>query len=157
MQVSPRSDRPNPDLTNNMRWRLATLEKRDPDYELIVGVVVMPLCALVLGLVSRIPLAWLPACRFHRATGWPCPSCGVSRALAALMRGDLASTWRLQPLLVIMAGLALGYIAYAVVVVAARLPRLRVTAFTPTDRRWLAISLIALILANWAYLVLAGV
>jgi hypothetical protein len=31
-----------------------------------------------------------PPCWFHRLTGWHCPGCGATRALHALLHGDLA-------------------------------------------------------------------
>lgn len=59
----------------------------------------------------------LPAlpCPLHAATGFPCPGCGLSRAGAALLRGDAIEALRLHafaPLLalgglVVLAGIAL--------------------------------------------------
>ena len=36
--------------------------------------------------------AWLPECVFHRVTGLHCPGCGNTRALHALVHGDLAAS-----------------------------------------------------------------
>lgn len=46
-------------------------------------------------------LAWGPPCLFTLALGHPCPGCGMTRALLALLHGDLAAAWghnRLSPL-----------------------------------------------------------
>jgi len=46
------------------------------------------------GLVVAVP----EACAFHRATHLACPTCGMTRSLAALARGDLATSLGLHPL-----------------------------------------------------------
>ena len=46
-------------------------------------------------------MAWLLTgivCTFASTTGLPCPSCGLTRALAAALHGDLALAFRLHPL-----------------------------------------------------------
>jgi hypothetical protein len=52
---------------------------------------------ILLGIAGGVALAWtrlplaLPAtCLFRRLTGWPCPSCGLTRATCALAHGQ----WR---------------------------------------------------------------
>jgi hypothetical protein len=40
------------------------------------------------------------ACLLASFTGLPCPSCGITRAAAALLRGDLASSFRFYPPLI---------------------------------------------------------
>ncbi|HEY0505912.1 MAG TPA: DUF2752 domain-containing protein [Lysobacter sp.] len=42
--------------------------------------------------------AW-PPCVFHLLTGLHCPGCGLTRALHALARGDIAGAWAMHPLL----------------------------------------------------------
>jgi hypothetical protein len=43
--------------------------------------------------------AFYPACPFHALTGWDCPGCGSTRALAALLHGELWRALSLNPLL----------------------------------------------------------
>lgn len=43
-------------------------------------------------------------CGFANLTGWPCPGCGMTRALQALMRGDLAAAHRQHPLVLLLLG-----------------------------------------------------
>ena len=48
-----------------------------------------------------------PACQFHRLTGLNCPGCGMTRALYALLHGNVSAALRDNALLV----LALGTVA----------------------------------------------
>ncbi len=41
-----------------------------------------------------------PVCQFHRLTGLNCPSCGMTRALYALLHGDFSTALRDNALLV---------------------------------------------------------
>lgn len=36
----------------------------------------------------------LPPCNFHRLTGYPCPSCGMTTSFALLVRGDVMNSLR---------------------------------------------------------------
>ncbi len=51
------------------------------------------------------------ACAFRRATGLPCPTCGLTRSTVLALHGDLGAAWGVMP-----AGpvLALGTLAIAV-------------------------------------------
>lgn len=90
-------------------------------------------------------------CPFHWLTGYPCPSCGGTRAVLALLQGDWQRALLLNPgLLLLLAGIA-AYAAWGIV-------RHRRDGRWPHGphipaARWLA--LIALT-ANWAYLLHAG-
>lgn len=50
---------------------------------------------------------WLPRCMFHQLTGLYCPGCGATRALSAMLHGDLKSSLHnnllLFPLLALIA------------------------------------------------------
>ncbi len=37
-------------------------------------------------------------CLFHELTGWHCPGCGMTRATRALLRGDAATAWAMNPI-----------------------------------------------------------
>lgn len=64
------------------------------------GAVTLVLIAATVGL-----RVWVPSddstsavCFVRRCTGTACPGCGLTRALAFLVRGDLASMWAMHPL-----------------------------------------------------------
>lgn len=42
-----------------------------------------------------------PPCLFHTFSGLYCPGCGATRALHAILHGDLALAWTMNPLLVL--------------------------------------------------------
>jgi hypothetical protein len=47
-------------------------------------------------------IGFLPACLFHRLTGFACPGCGMTRAIQALMKGRLAEAMTFHPVGVAM-------------------------------------------------------
>ena len=78
----------------------------------------------------------------------------MTRGVAALLSGDLMSAFLLNPLgVIIVLGMAV-YLPYAVIVVAARLPRLRWEPLTKNQVRFLRWSAVLLIVGNWMYLII---
>lgn len=59
-------------------------------------------------LLSQAPgqSAWLPPCLFHSLTGLYCTGCGITRALHALVHGDLARAWSMNALAMLALPLA---------------------------------------------------
>lgn len=60
----------------------------------------LPVFALLAFLISQerfIPDELLPPCLFHTLTGFSCPGCGCTRAVLALLRGDLLQSLRFNP------------------------------------------------------------
>jgi hypothetical protein len=54
----------------------------------------------------------MPSCPLRSLTGIPCPLCGMTRGVEALVHGDVVGSLRLNPgalLLVVAAVVALGY------------------------------------------------
>lgn len=41
-----------------------------------------------------------PECIWHQLTGWECPLCGATRALASLLAGDLVRSVTMNPLVI---------------------------------------------------------
>lgn len=82
-----------------------------------------------------------PVCPFHAATGLDCPFCGGTRALHALLRGDVAAAvdHNLLVMLLLAAGVAAaGWWALTRIVPA--LPRPDGQAVLAADRTWIAVA-----------------
>jgi Protein of unknown function (DUF2752) len=93
----------------------------------------------------------LPPCPFHWLTGFPCATCGGTRALLALARFDVAAAVVWNPL-VAVAGIA--FVIGGVAALGAALAGRDVRLPNPT---WGLRVVAALALAsNWVFLVAAG-
>ncbi len=136
-----------------MVWRRLTPQEIDHE-QLWLAVAVTGLVALAMTSTHVLEIQ-LPLCPFKTITGLPCPTCGVTRAVMAMTRLDLAAALAFNPLAV--AGAILGgiYLLYAAIVLAARLPRLR-PRLTARDFTSARVVVIAVLSANWLYLVLVG-
>ena len=102
--------------------------------------------ALYVGRRTGEPVA---LCHFKRFTGVPCPTCGGTRAALRAGEGDLWGSFLANPLLfTLLIGLT--------IVVALRFlgGRRLDLGLTATERRagWLVLA--ALVLVNWAYVIL---
>lgn len=126
-----------------------------PDPELIWGA--------VLSSAGLIAALWLrsglpsPPCALHALTGIPCPTCGTTRSVAALLQGKTHTAFLLNPLTTtLLIGIAI-YVLYSAVAVAFRLPRLRWEPLSASERRWIRIGVILLIASNWVWLAHRGI
>jgi len=135
-----------------LTWR--RLEPLEVDHEalwLLVGGA--SLCLLGVALVT--PGIQLPRCAFKTITGLPCPTCGVTRTIIALSRGDVDRAMFMNPLAAILCAGGVLYLLYAAVVLALRLPRFRPTVSAAGARR-VRIGAIAVIATNWIWLIATG-
>jgi hypothetical protein len=91
-------------------------------------------------------------CPFLAVTGYPCLTCGATRCAIALLHGDFSLAWSWNPLaLAALCGVAL-FDLYALIVLLARSPRLRVIDWTRAEKNAVRIAVIVLIAVNWIYL-----
>lgn len=52
---------------------------------------------IVAGVVAAGFVSGRSVCLWRAATGFPCPGCGMTRALLSLARGDLHAAWQFNP------------------------------------------------------------
>lgn len=96
----------------------------------------------------------LPVCAFKTLVGFPCPTCGVTRATLALAKLDFWDALRINPLAsaLLMAFVAGGLVA-GLSALGGRPLREPRWNLRPLER----VGLVAVIVANWAYLVAFGI
>lgn len=118
---------------------------------LLVGLGAVAAAALALHGIGLPPVV----CPFRAATGVPCPTCGSTRAVAALLAGQPGAALAWNPLLVGAAGAWVVFALYAAWVILTGRPRLRVR-LTARDLVRARIAAAGLTLAGWAYVIAAG-
>lgn len=101
----------------------------------------------------------LTLCLFKYFTNIPCPSCGSTRSVLSLLKGDFLGSLMWNPLgLILMAIMVIspGLILYDVLLKKATLFNL----FNKTElflkRKWIAIPTILLVLLNWIWNIYKG-
>ncbi len=72
-------------------------KKRFTKRELVTLGVLLALGAAVCAVLLIVPpgsprAKWLPKCMFHKMTGLYCPGCGATRALSAMLHGDVKAS-----------------------------------------------------------------
>jgi hypothetical protein len=97
--------------------------------------------------------AHIGICPLRRLTGIPCPTCGTTRAVLALLRGDWSAAFTSNPL---ASGLALAAGLYAVIAAALFLVKGKIPVLQCTRRGWMLILGTGLLLAvlNWIAMML---
>jgi hypothetical protein len=133
-------------------WR--RLEPLEIDHEAL-WLMVGGACLCLLGVALATPGIQLPRCVFKTLTGLPCPTCGVTRTVIALSRGDLPRALFMNPLATVACGIGLVYLAYAGAVLGLGLPRFR-PVVSPDWARRIRIASVALLAVNWAWLIATG-
>ncbi|MDP9097508.1 MAG: DUF2752 domain-containing protein [Verrucomicrobiota bacterium] len=118
----------------------------------LIWLVVSVAAVVAGGVWLGLGLPWL-GCPFRAVTGYPCLTCGATRCAIAFSHGHLSTAWSWNPLAFIaLCGVAL-FDLYAVAVLLARGPRLRVIDWTRAEKNAVRVAVVVLIAVNWAYLV----
>ena len=130
-------------------WRAAFRRICSPD----AARVILAMC-IVAGCVVLAHVFGLTLCPMKRLLDVPCPTCGATRAVVLLLRGDVCGAFVMQPL-------AMGTVCLLVpTALAVRLAfgARRTKAFLFAAARaptfWFVVA--AAVLANWAYVIVHG-
>jgi hypothetical protein len=116
--------------------------------------VLAAIAALTFFVARFVPVVGLlPPCPFRAGLGIPCASCGMTRAFVALARGDVAAAVGASPLGAVLAAAAWSFAALAL---SRPLLRFRWPELRPTTARLAAVAGVAALVANWAWLFVAG-
>jgi hypothetical protein len=99
-------------------------------------------------------LPW-PICLFHALTGHPCLTCGATRSAIALFHGQVLTALKWNPLVFLTYVTMSIFDVYAFAVVISGAPRLRFS-LGAREKFFLRVCVIALLLANWIYLLMAN-
>jgi len=96
----------------------------------------------------------LVACPLKSALHVPCASCGMTRSFVRMVRGEVGGAVRVSPLGAALCVFAMVLVVYLVLrwTVLSRGVKLE----TGVASRWWARGAIALVVANWSYLVATG-
>ena len=95
----------------------------------------------------------LRPCVFRSLTGIPCPTCGTTRAATAFLNGDLLTALAVNPL---AATAGFIFVVGAPVAVLWAIARWPVPELPNPWPRWFRASVVAVIAANWAYVVISS-
>lgn len=125
-----------PRHTSNQQGRTGTILR---------AVLPLPAAAALAFVLKRFPpeqYGFYPRCPFHAAFGLLCPGCGGTRAIAALLRGDLRQALALNPLVTLLAPAGCAWAAAAWLRFAARRP---LPALQPPPAALYAAAAVALV------------
>jgi Protein of unknown function (DUF2752) len=129
---------------------------RAPRGALPLGVIFAAIAILACAATGLLGLDRLPftLCAFKAATGLPCPTCGLTRALGRLFARDVQGALAMNPLAVLATlGLVVWGLADLALLSSGRSLRLEVGPGLARLLRWTAV---VALLVNWAYLVAVG-
>lgn len=94
-------------------------------------------------------------CAFKKSLGWPCPACGSTRSFMAIGRGDLWTSFRMNPL---AAAIYIGIFAFTLKILAARFVRSLRFRVVLAESEWpgMVAVLAVLLVGSWAFLIADG-
>lgn len=129
-------------------------ESREPgkiEFGIIYGL--MAVLALVAGRFLPIT-AVAPPCVFKALTGFPCPTCGSTRAVAHLAHADFRSAFAMNPVVCVIVLAAVAVFLYNLAALVFRLSRTSIILSCEEKGRLRAAAVFVTFL-NWLYLSIA--
>jgi len=135
-----------------MEWR--RLREKEIDHEFLwLAVSTVSIALGVVWLKAGLPA---PGCVFHNFTGFACPTCGGTRCLRDFVAGHYWAAFVWNPLVFCVLVWTVLFDLYAILVLFLRLPRARISHVSSGTATGLRVVAVAMIAANWMYLIAAG-
>jgi len=106
-------------------------------------------------LVARfVPVARFPfwGCALRHATGWPCPSCGLTRVADRLAHGNLVGAWDANPLGTV-AALLFGAVALASLLHLVFKVPIPEVELSKREAYLVRAAIVLLVVVNYAYMI----
>lgn len=94
----------------------------------------------------------LPPCAFRTICGIPCPTCGVTRSLIELARGNICASLSMNPLAAVIFSAATVYCLYSVLSFLICTRRIR-CFLSDREKVGVRFAAILIVLVNWCYLI----
>lgn len=136
-----------------MQIRQRQLAPQEIDHELIWLLVSLGgFAGLAACLSAHLPM---PRCIFHSLTGVPCVTCGATRSAWQFLQGHFWAALLFNPLAFLAYCGVLVFDFYALIILIGRRPRLRLEPLTQAEKSLARYLVIALLAANWIYLIAA--
>lgn len=111
---------------------------------------------LVLAVMVFLNRKGVGICLLKQWTGVPCLTCGASRAVVSMMRSNFRAAFLVQPLVTLMAPLALALGLVHACFLWFKAERLSIH-LQPVERVVLLCVGVVLLVLNWAWLIVSGV
>lgn len=112
----------------------------------------VPIVVIFAGSAGYVDLKYIfTPCGFKQHTGLPCPGCGVTTAIQALVRGDLASAFYIQPAGAVLgiSGVIVGVFALLVAVFGVNSSFLQRLKFS-TVFKYGVLAILTILACGWA-------
>jgi hypothetical protein len=97
-------------------------------------------------------LMFAPSCVFRDLTGMPCPTCGATRSVVHLARGEFFASFGMNPLVSLSFIIAALVFFYSLITMILGIPRIGVI-LSDHEKNIVRSGAVALALANWCYLI----
>ena len=135
-----------------MKIHLEKLPSNAIDHEMIWGGIGL----LVLLTARFIPFSLLPKfnCPFHILTGYPCPSCGMTRSFILIGHLKFWEGLKMNPLGALLFIFIATFFGYAFIVIVFHLPRIRIQVAERWEGVFIRIAFIFVIVINWIFLLI---
>jgi hypothetical protein len=120
--------------------------------EIEFGIIFGSLAIMALFAARYLPLTdMMPSCLFKTFTGFPCPTCGTTRSLVHLAKGDLQGSLFMNPAFALSMILTLLWFLYNTIIVLFDTSRFTLSLTRP-EFDAVRVAALALLLLNWYYL-----